>query len=387
MSVKNIQSKLNRKRYFKEKVFRFYGIIALVISFLFLLTFFGNMFGKGYSALRQAKIYTTITITPEVLEDPAYAFPEEDYYFVSRDEIRRLPLMIQDSKGMMNKTFKEWVTADSEVDQYLKGKPSRLKNTDKKHIDKLKEEGRVRLFFNWGFFTNGDSNLPEIAGIKAAMFGTIYVMIITILVSVPIGIATAIYLEEYAKDNFLTRIIEVNINNLAAIPSIIYGLLGLAIFINFFHVPRSSALAGGLTLGIMNLPVIVISARAAIKSVPPSIREAAYGVGASKLQVIWHHILPLAIPGILTGFIIGLARSIGETAPLLIVGMVAYIPDAPSSFTQSTTVLPAQIYNWSTASLRAFTEKTALAILVLLTVMLFLNAIAIWLRNKYEKQW
>ncbi|MBC7196796.1 MAG: ABC transporter permease subunit, partial [Deferribacterales bacterium] len=153
------------------------------------------------------------------------------------------------------------------------------------------------------------------------------------------------------------------------------------------HVPRSSALAGGLTLGIMNLPVIVISARAAIKSVPPSIREAAYGVGASKLQVIWHHILPLAIPGILTGFIIGLARSIGETAPLLIVGMVAYIPDAPSSFTQSTTVLPAQIYNWSTASLRAFTEKTALAILVLLTVMLFLNAIAIWLRNKYEKQW
>jgi len=387
MSVKNIQSSRNKKRYFKEKVFKMYGVIALFISFTFLVTFFGNMIFKGYSGLMQAKIYTTISITPEVLEDPAYAFLEDDYYYISRDEIRRLPLKIQDSKDMMNKTFNEWVIADSEVDQYLKGRPNRLKNSDKKYLDKLKEEGKLKLFFNWNFFTNGDSNLPEVAGIKAAVFGTIYVMIITILVSVPLGIATAIYLEEYAKDNWLTRMIEVNINNLAAIPSIIYGLLGLAVFINFLHVPRSSALAGGLTLGIMNLPVIVISSRAAIKSIPPSIKEAAYGVGASKLQVIWHHILPLAVPGILTGFIIGLARSIGETAPLLVVGMVAYIPDAPTSFVQSTTVLPAQIYTWSTASLRAFTEKTALAILVLLAVMLLLNALAIWLRNKYEKQW
>jgi phosphate transport system permease protein len=387
MSVKNIQSSRNKKRYFKEKVFKMYGVIALFISFTFLVTFFGNMIFKGYSGLMQAKIYTTISITPEVLEDPAYAFLEDDYYYISRDEIRRLPLKIQDSKDMMNKTFNEWVIADSEVDQYLKGRPNRLKNSDKKYLDKLKEEGKLKLFFNWNFFTNGDSNLPEIAGIKAAVFGTIYVMIITILVSVPLGIATAIYLEEYAKDNWLTRMIEVNINNLAAIPSIIYGLLGLAVFINFLHVPRSSALAGGLTLGIMNLPVIVISSRAAIKSIPPSIKEAAYGVGASKLQVIWHHILPLAVPGILTGFIIGLARSIGETAPLLVVGMVAYIPDAPTSFVQSTTVLPAQIYTWSTASLRAFTEKTALAILVLLAVMLLLNTLAIWLRNKYEKQW
>ncbi|MDK2792045.1 MAG: phosphate transport system permease protein [Deferribacteres bacterium] len=387
MSVKNIQSSRNKKRYFKEKVFKMYGVIALFISFTFLVTFFGNMIFKGYSGLMQAKIYTTISITPEVLEDPAYAFLEDDYYYISRDEIRRLPLKIQDSKDMMNKTFNEWVIADSEVDQYLKGRPNRLKNSDKKYLDKLKEEGKLKLFFNWNFFTNGDSNLPEVAGIKAAVFGTIYVMIITILVSVPLGIATAIYLEEYAKDNWLTRMIEVNINNLAAIPSIIYGLLGLAVFINFLHVPRSSALAGGLTLGIMNLPVIVISSRAAIKSIPPSIKEAAYGVGASKLQVIWHHILPLAVPGILTGFIIGLARSIGETAPLLVVGMVAYIPDAPTSFVQSTTVLPAQIYTWSTASLRSFTEKTALAILVLLAVMLLLNTLAIWLRNKYEKQW
>jgi len=387
MSIKNIQSKLNRKRYFKEKIFRFYGIIALLFSLLFLIIFFGDMISKGYSAFRQAKIYTTITITPEVLDDPSYAFPEDDYYFISRDEIRRIPQRINDSENIMNKSFKEWVIADAEVDQYLKGRPTRLKSSDKRYIDKLKTEGRIKLFFNWGFFTKGDSNLPEIAGIKAAIFGTIYVMIITILVSFPIGIATAIYLEEYAKDNVFTRMIEVNINNLAAIPSIIYGLLGLAIFINFLHVPRSSALAGGLTLGIMNLPVIVISARAAIKSIPPSIKEAAYGVGASKLQVIWHHLLPLAMPGILTGFIIGLARSMGETAPLLIVGMVAYIPEAPKSFTQSTTVLPAQIYNWSTSSLRAFTERTALAILVLLSVMLLLNALAIWLRNKYEKQW
>jgi phosphate transport system permease protein len=387
MSLKSVNSKRSKKRYRKEKLFKIYGVLALIFSFSFLIWFFGDMILKGKSGLRQAKVYVEVSITPEVLENPSLAFDDDILYYISRDDIRRLPLKIQDSQGLMNTTYKSWLVADSDVDQYLKGNPNRLKNRDKIHIDKLKEEGKVKLSFNWGFFTNGDSNLPEIAGIKSAAFGTIYVMIITILVSVPIGIATAIYLEEYAKDNFLTRAVEVNINNLAAIPSIIYGLLGLAIFINFLHVPRSSALAGGLTLGIMNLPVIVISARAAIKSVPPSIKEAAYGVGASKLQVIWHHTIPLALPGILTGFIIGLARSIGETAPLLIIGMVAYIPEPPSSFSSPTTVLPAQIYNWSTSSLRSFTERTSLAILVLLAVMLILNALAIWLRNRYENEW
>jgi phosphate transport system permease protein len=387
MSLKSVDSKRSKKRYRKEKLFKIYGVLALIFSFAFLIWFFGDMILKGKSGLRQAKIYVEVSITPEVLENPSLAFDEDLLYFISRDEVRRLPLKIQDSQGLMNTVYKSWLVADADVDQYLKGQPNRLKNKDRIYIDKLKEEGKVKLFFNWGFFTNGDSNLPEIAGIKSAAFGTIYVMIITILVSVPIGIATAIYLEEYAKDNFLTRAIEVNINNLAAIPSIIYGLLGLAIFINFLHVPRSSALAGGLTLGIMNLPVIVISARAAIKSIPPSIKEAAYSVGASKLQVISHHTIPLALPGILTGFIIGLARSIGETAPLLIVGMVAYIPDPPTSFTSPTTVLPAQIYNWSTSSLRAFTERTSLGILVLLAVMLILNALAIWLRNRYEQKW
>ncbi|HKI59534.1 MAG TPA: phosphate ABC transporter permease PstA, partial [Mariprofundaceae bacterium] len=201
------------------------------------------------------------------------------------------------------------------------------------------------------------------------------------------GVMTAIYLEEFAPDNRLTQVIEVNINNLAAIPSILYGLLGLAIFINFMGVPRSSALVGGLTLALMTLPVIIIATRAALRSVPDSIREAAYGVGASSLQTVWHHVLPLAMPGILTGSIIGLAQAMGETAPLLIVGMMAYIPDAPGSIFEATTVLPAQIYTWSSESLRAFEERTAAGIMVLLAVLLTLNALAVKFRNRSENTW
>ncbi len=236
---------------------------------------------------------------------------------------------------------------------------------------------------------NGDSKLPEIAGILSAVVGTIYVMFLTMLFSVPVGVMTAIYLEEFAPDNWFTRTIEVNINNLAAIPSIIFGLLGLAIFINVFGVPRSSALAGGLTLALMTLPVIIISTRTALRSVPDAIRQGAQGgVGASPWQVVWHHVLPLSLPpGILTGSIIGLAQAMGETAPLLIVGMLAYIPEAPNSITEAATVLPAQIYTWSATSLRAYTERTALGIMVLLSVLLMLNAAAVLIRNKFERKW
>jgi phosphate transport system permease protein len=208
-----------------------------------------------------------------------------------------------------------------------------------------------------------------------------------LLFSFPVGVLTAIYLEEYAPDNWLTRGIEVNINNLAAIPSILYGLLGLAIFINIAGIPRSSAMAGGLTLGLMSLPIIIISSRAAINAVPDSIREAAFGVGASRWQVVTHHVLPQSLPGILTGSIIALAQAMGETAPLLIVGMMAFIPEAPGGFMDSSTVLPAQIYTWSSAALRPYAERTAAAILVLISILILLNATAVLLRKRYEKRW
>lgn len=269
----------------------------------------------------------------------------------------------------------------------MKGKPNKLSEEEMALIDTMQKEGKAKLVFNKWFFTNGDSKLPEMAGLLSAAIGTIYVLLLTMMFSVPIGVMTAIYLEEFAPDNWFTRIIEVNINNLAAIPSIIFGLLGLAIFINLMGVPRSSALAGGLTLSLMSLPVIIISTRAALRSVPDTIRQAAQGVGASPWQVVWHHILPLSLPGIMTGTIISMAHAIGETAPLLIVGMLAYIPTAPSGVTQAATVLPAQIYTWSGDSLRAYTERTALGIIVLLSVLLLLNAVAVILRNKYERKW
>lgn len=288
----------------------------------------------------------------------------------------------------MGQTREQWVLAENGVDQFLKGNAGhRLKGKQLRLVEQLEKEGKIRLAFNSAFFTTGDSKLPENAGILAAAVGSLLVLLLTMAFAVPVGVMTAIYLEEFAPDNRLTRFIEVNINNLAAIPSILYGLLGLAIFINIMGVPRSSALAGGLTLGLMTLPVIIIATRAALKSVPESIREAAYGLGASNLQTVWHHVLPLAMPGILTGSIIGLAQAMGETAPLLIVGMMAYIPDAPGSILQATTVLPAQIYTWSSESLRAFEERTAAGIIVLLTVLLSLNAAAIKLRNRSQQTW
>ena len=225
------------------------------------------------------------------------------------------------------------------------------------------------------------------AGLKASIIGTIYVLAMTMIFALPIGVMTAIYLEQFAPDNRLVRTIEVNINNLAAIPSIMFGLLGLAIFIHFFGMPRSSPLVGGLTLALMTLPVIIISARAALRAVPSSILDGALGVGASPWQAIWHHLLPLAMPGILTGSIIGLAQAMGETAPLIIIGMIAYIPDPPASVLDAATVMPAQIYTWAGEPLRAFEERTAAAILVLLVVLLSMNAAAVWLRRRFERKW
>lgn len=254
-------------------------------------------------------------------------------------------------------------------------------------LDRLQAEGKVSRGFNTIFFTAGDSREPELAGIRGALFGSILTLAITLALCLPIGVMAAVYLEEFARKNWFTDLIEININNLAAVPSIVFGLLGLAVFLNFFGLPRSAPLVGGLVLALLVLPTIIIASRAALRAVPPSIKEAALGVGASHQQAIFHHVLPLAMPGIMTGTIIGMAHALGETAPLLMIGMVAFIVDIPSSFTESATVLPVQIYLWSDLPEAAFKQKTAAAIIVLLMVLFVMNGLAIWLRKRFERRW
>lgn len=254
-------------------------------------------------------------------------------------------------------------------------------------LERFREIGVVDRSFNWRFFTSGDSREPELAGVRGALVGTALTLLVTLLLCLPIGVMAAIYLEEFAPKNRLTDLIEVNINNLAAVPSIVFGLLGLSVFLNFFGLPRSAPLVGGLVLALLVLPTIIIAARAALKAVPPSIKEAALGIGASKQQAVFHHVLPLAMPGIMTGTIIGMAHALGETAPLLMIGMVAFIVDVPKGFTEAATVLPVQIYLWSDLPEPAFQSKTAAAIVVLLTFLFVMNGLAIWLRKRFERRW
>jgi len=254
-------------------------------------------------------------------------------------------------------------------------------------LEKLKAENKVASNFNLAFFTSGDSREPELAGILGALVGSALLLVVTLLICLPIGVMASIYLEEFAVKNWVTDIIEININNLAAVPSIVFGLLGLAVFLNFFGLPRSAPLVGGLVMALLVLPTIIIAARAALKAVPPSIKEAALGVGASKQQAIFHHVLPLAMPGIMTGTIIGMAHALGETAPLLMIGMIAFIVDVPQSFTEAATALPVQIYLWSDLPEPAFQAKTAAAIVVLLVFLFLMNGTAIWLRKRFERRW
>ena len=251
----------------------------------------------------------------------------------------------------------------------------------------LKAEGAITAHANLTVLTHSDSNEPELAGLAAAIVGSLLTLLVTFFTAVPLGVAAAIYLEEFAPKNRWTDLIEVNINNLAAVPSIVFGLLGFAVFITFFGMPRSAPIVGGVVLTLMSLPVIIIASRAALKAVPPSIREAALGVGASKMQAIFHHVLPLAMPGILTGSILAMAHALGETAPLLMIGMVAFIADVPQGFTDAATVLPVEIYMWASRPERAWDARTALAIMVLLLFMIAMNGLAIWLRRKFERRW
>lgn len=263
----------------------------------------------------------------------------------------------------------------------------KVSDQDVAFLERFRELGVVHRDFNWLFFTSGDSREPELAGIRGALVGTALTLLVTLMLCVPIGVLAAVYLEEFAPKNKLTALIEVNINNLAAVPSIVFGLLGLAVFLNFFALPRSAPLVGGLVLALLVLPTIIIAARAALKAVPPSIKEAALGVGASHQQAVFHHVLPLAMPGIMTGTIIGMAHALGETAPLLMIGMIAFIVDVPTGLTDAATVLPVQIYLWSDLPEVAFQAKTAATIIVLLLFLFVMNGMAIWLRKKFERRW
>jgi phosphate transport system permease protein len=407
-----------KRRYRAERRFRFYGLAAIVLSILFLAVLFVSIVGKGYSAFWQTSIRLAVFFDPEVIKrdtlvNADYAalvrealfkmFPQVEgrqdkrllTSMVSSGSVYRLRDMVLKDPELVGKTAEVWLPADDDIDMLIKGHfrrdlpESERRVSDKQiaWIERLEAEGRLERQFNTTFLTAGDSREPELAGVWGAVSGSFFTLLITLVLSFPIGVAAAVYLEEFAKKNRWTDLIEVNINNLAAVPSIVFGLLGLAVFLNLFGLPRSAPLVGGLVLTLMTLPTIIIASRSALTAVPPSIREAALGVGASKMQMVVHHVLPLALPGMLTGTIIGMARALGESAPLLMIGMVAFIVDIPKGFTDSATVLPVQIYLWADSPERAFVERTSAAIMVLLAFLVVMNAGAIILRKKFERRW
>lgn len=406
------------RRYKKEKRFRRLGLAAIITSLCFLGLLFSSIIGNGWSAFWQTQLLLDIHLDAQVLDvdDLARAdygglvkqsmrdlFPEVKgrrdkrslYELVSIGAAFDLQKMALADPSLIGKTVKLQVPAGDDVDMFVKGyikrdvpeSDRRVKDKQIGWIDALQQAGRLEKKFNTTFFTAGDSREPELAGIRGAAMGSLFTLLVTLSLAFPMGVATAVYLEEFAPRNKWTDLVEVNINNLAAVPSIVFGLLGLAVFLNFFNMPRSAPLVGGLVLTLMTLPTIIIASRASLKSVPPSIKEAALGVGASKMQAITHHVLPLAMPGMLTGTIIGMAQALGETAPLLMIGMVAFIVDVPGAVTDSATVLPVQIYLWADSPERAFVERTSAAIMVLLTFLICMNAVAVYLRKKFERRW
>jgi phosphate transport system permease protein len=367
--------------------FKYTTLAAVILSLSFLGFFLFDIVKTGYPAFQQSYVKVQITIDEETAQNPYGIFDRDMSRLISRAWLRTLPRDIQANPQWIGTTQTFWALLNAEADQHVKGKYSRLSDAQKAKVEELILKEEIETRFNVIFFFTGDSKIPENAGFYSAIIGSVLTMLVTMSLAVPIGVMTAIYLEEFAPDNKITQIIEVNINNLAAIPSILFGLLGLAIFINFFGVPRSSPLVGGMTLALMSLPIIIVSSKAALKSVPASIRQAGYGLGLTKWQVTKDHVLPLAFPGILTGSIIALAQAMGETAPLIIVGMIAFVPDAVTNITSAATVMPAQIFTWSGMPERAYIEKTAAGIIVLLTVLISLNTIAVILRKKFEVKW
>ena len=415
-----VEAGLARRRR-KERVFRGTGMLATAVGIVFLGVFFATLIVQGSSAFVQTFIKLDVNLSESVIApdgelDLAYA----DFDGLIRDALRaefpgvtgrsdrreldrlvsagagyQLRDLVAADPSLVGTTITIWVPASSNVDMLIKGnidpeideslRP--ISDAQVAWVESLQQADRLHTRFNKALFTNGDSRDPELAGIKGALMGSFYMLLVTVALAFPIGVAAAIYLEEFAPKSRWSDLIEVNINNLAAVPSIVFGLLGLAVFINWMALPRSAPLVGGLVLSLLTLPVIIIASRAAIQSVPPSIREAALGLGASRMQVVFHHVMPLALPGMLTGTIIGMSRALGESAPLLMIGMVAFIVDVPGGFTDPATALPVQVYLWADSPERAFAERTSAAIIVLLGFLLIMNLAAVIIRKRMERKW
>lgn len=413
-----------KRRHSAERRFRAVGLGAVLLALGFLGVLLFTIVSNGITAFVQTYVRVDVTFDASVLGIEGDATPDAlaaaNYHAVikqalyrtfpdakTRSEQRQLGAMISTGAdidlrkmlvadpSLLGQTRSLWLLADDDVDMAVKGHISRqpgvagnrLSDNEIRWLDELESRGAVKTRFNTLLWTTGDSREPEMAGLWGAVVGSVYSLLITLLVSFPLGVATSVYLEEFAPKNRWTDLIEVNINNLAAVPSVVFGLLGLAVFLNVFGMPRSAPLVGGLVLALICLPTIIIAARAAMKAVPPSIREAAAGLGASKLQVVTDHVLPLSMPGILTGTILGMAHALGETAPLLMIGMVAFIVDIPATPLDPSAVLPVQVYLWADSPERAFVERTSAAIMVLLLFLALMNLSAILLRKKFERRW
>ena len=423
-STESAQARL-RRRYAAERRFRLIGLLAVLTGFGLLALLLFTVFAQAWPAFMQSKIRLEVTFAEDVFapqgERDRAALMGASYRNLLQDALDRLfpeveerreqralnellsPAaalelrdMVLDDPSLIGTTREVWLTASDDVDQYVKGYvdpslPERLRRVSDNQIgwlQWLELQGRLAQKFNTTLFTAGDSREPEMAGLWGAVVGSFWLMVVTLALSAPLGIAAAVYLEEFApKNNRWVDLIEVNINNLAAVPSIVFGLLALAVFLNVMNLPRSAPLVGGLTLTLMTLPTIVVATRATLRSIPPSIREAAYGVGASRLQVVGHHVLPLALPGILTGTILGVARALGETAPLLMIGMIAFVADIPDGPLSPATALPVQVFLWADSPERAFIERSAAAIVVLLGFLIVMNAAAVILRKRFEIRW
>ena len=409
-----------KRRYAREGRFKLYGLLAIGVAVGFLLLLLGRIIEQGHTA------FYTHTITVPVYMDPARvdcAYPQGTNFelLVAEQQLVRMGVAddaqgtkaaamrslfsselkfaaaarIQANPNLIGQTVPIAAPVADDADLFFKHEISRDTPADQRRLsdeqidwlDRMKASGQVAAHFNSGLFTKGDSTEPELAGVLGAVVGSALMLLVTAFIAIPLGVGAALYLEEFAPRNRLTDLIEVNINNLAAVPSIIYGLLGLALFINWMHLPRASPLVGGLVLALMALPTIIIATRSSLKAVPPSIREAALAMGASKTQTVFQHTLPLAMPGVMTGAIISMAHALGETAPLLLIGMVSFIPGIPASLGEPTGALPSLVYIWENASERAFHERTAAAILVLLAFMIVMNAAAIFLRRRFERRW
>ncbi|MDG1287739.1 MAG: phosphate ABC transporter permease PstA [Rickettsiales bacterium] len=407
--------------------FKLYGQLAIGFACLALFVLLGNIVMRGYTGFIETQIYLpkaegmkqAITAMPGVLviEDdegvaevaPVVASgvsaitliePEEvvdPAVVLAKQQKQNYKLAKKLFSGAIRRQIKNtsWITAATNVDIWNKGILSeeqmladgRFNEQQLGWLKEWKEQGHIRKTFDIDFLTSGDSREPEQAGFAASIIGSLLTVLICLSVAFPMGVMTAVYLEEFAPKNKISDLIEVNINNLAAVPSIVFGLLGLGLYLNLFGMPRSASLVGGLTLAMLVLPVIIIATRAALRAVPPSIRDAARGLGATELQVVAHHVLPLSLPGIMTGTILGVARAIGETAPLLMIGMVAFIADVPEGFTDPASAMPVQVFLWASSPELGFVEKTSAGIMVLLTVLLMLNFVAIMVRNRFETKW